>query len=258
MFTQSESYERFMGRWSSMLAEPFLDFAQVGDGMSVLDVGCGTGAVSSAAARRVGNGSVVGVDRSAEYIDYSRLRANDKCRFEVGDAQTLFFPNASFDAAISMLALNFVPDSQAAAREMARVTRRGGLVAAAVWDYGGQMQMLRKFWDAVVKIDPEAERLDEKHLPLCSEDDLGRLFKEAGIVEIQSRPIVIETRFASFDDYWEPFGEGQGPAGAYVASLSLDQRRRLKDNVERRLTASSTGEIELKARAWAAKGSIRN
>jgi hypothetical protein len=118
------------------------------------------------------------------------------------------------------------------------------------------MQMLRTFWDAVVEIDPQAEALDEKYLPLCSEGDLGRLFKEAGIAEVESRPIVIETRFASFEDYWEPFGEGQGPAGAYLASLTLDQRRGLRDNIEDRLTTNSAGEIELTARAWTARGSI--
>jgi ubiquinone/menaquinone biosynthesis C-methylase UbiE len=245
-----------MGRWSRVLAKALLDFAKIEEGMSVLDVGCGTGAVSSEAGRRIGNGSVVGVDPSAEYIAGARLSANCNCSFEVGDGQRLPFPSASFDAAISMLALNFMPDADAAAREMARVTRPGGLVAAAVWDYGGGMQMLRTFWDAVVEIDPQAEALDEKHLPLCSEGDLGRLFKEAGIAEVESRPIVIETRFASFEDYWEPFGEGQGPAGAYLASLTLDQRRGLRDNIEDRLTTNSAGEIELTARAWTARGSI--
>lgn len=245
-----------MGRWSRVLAEAFVDFAQISEGTRVLDVGCGTGAVSFAAGRRIGNGSVVGVDLSSEYIASARSSAKGNCSFEVGDGQRLPFPNASFDAAISMLALNFMPDPDAAAREMTRVTRPGGLVAAAVWDYGGEMLMLRKFWDAVVEIDPLAESLDEKHLPLCAEGDLERLFHKAGMAAVQGGPIVIQTRFASFDDYWEPFAEGQGPAGAYVAPLSPDRRKMLRDKIESQLQASSGGEIELSARAWAARGSI--
>src|SRR5579884_4399395 len=166
-FADARAYERFMGRWSRGLAPIFLDFVDVANDASVLDVGCGTGSLTMVIANRKPQSKVVGVDLSHEYIEYCRTRNSlNHVRFEVGDAQNLDFPDGAFDATVAMLVLNFVPDPNRAVAEMKRITAPGGRVAAAVWDYGEGMRMLRTFWDAAVALDSGAESRDEKNMPL--------------------------------------------------------------------------------------------
>ena len=180
MFSESEGYERFMGRWSRRLAPLFVDFAGVEVGNDVLDVGCGTGALTFAAAT-VPAVRAVGVDPSSEFVRAAqRAGDGDRVRFQVGDASALPFPDASFDRTLSMLVLNFVPDTGGALREMIRVTRPNGVVAAAVWDYGDGMEMLRVFWDEAVALDPAAAGRDERHMPLSRRGELSALWQDLG------------------------------------------------------------------------------
>jgi SAM-dependent methyltransferase len=200
----------------------------------------------------------VGIDPSPAYIAHARMRAGGgNATFEEGDAQRLRFPDGSFDAALALLVVNFIPDRAAAVREMARVTRPGGVVAAAVWDYGEGMELLRVFWDEAVALDPASEPRDERHMPACRQGELAALWRAQGLLDVREEPLVIPLTFASFADFWSPFCEGQGPAGAYVASLSEGQRRDLEQRLRRRLLGKDGDRpIALNARAWAVKGVV--
>ena len=205
MFSESDGYERFMGRWSRRLAPLFVDFAGVEAGNDVLDVGCGTGALTFAAAT-VPAVRAVGVDPSSEFVQAARRAGDgDRVRFQVGDASALPFPDASFDRTLSMLVLNFVPDSGEALQEMIRVTRPNGVVAAAVWDYGDGMEMLRVFWDEAVALDPAAAGRDERHMPLSRHGELSALWQDLGMRNVEDAPLAVDMAFASFDDFWQPF-----------------------------------------------------
>jgi SAM-dependent methyltransferase len=252
MFSESDSYERFMGRWSRLLAPLFVTFARVGEDDRVLDVGSGTGALSCAAAA-VTAAAVTGVDPSAAYVRYAQEQTGGRARFQVGDATALPFADDAFDRTLSMLVLNFVGDHAGTVHQMVRVTRPGGVVAAAVWDYGGGMEMLRAFWDAAVALDPDAEWRDERHMPLCTGGALGELWTAKGLIDVDEQPLTIEMAFSSFDDYWLPFLRGQGPAGAYVSTLSESARQALGSRLRERLPA---GEFALRASAWAVRGVV--
>jgi SAM-dependent methyltransferase len=258
MFNASAGYERFMGRWSRQLAPHYLAFAGVKDGDRVLDVGTGTGSVASTLAATFRSSQVTGIDPSAAFIAAARSNAkSDRERFEVGDAQALALADGAFDKAISLLVLNFVPDAAKALGEMRRVTRAGGVVSAGVWDYDAGMEMLRFFWDEVVALDPAMEPKDERHMKLCREGQLGALWRQAGLGEVREQALTIEQRFASFDDYWEPFLKGAGPGGAYVVSLKDEPRGRLEARLRKRLLGDrADGPFTLKAKAWCVRGSV--
>src|SRR5688572_27004545 len=258
MFAMSAAYERFMGRWSRLLAPVYISFAGAGNGDRVLDVGAGTGSLASALEAAPGVKEVVGVDPSEGLIAYARQNAKaGRTRFEVGDAQALKFDDASFDRAMSLLVMNFVPDHDRAIAEMRRVTRPGGGVSACVWDYSDGMQMLRYFWDEAVALDPTADKKDERHMKLSREGQLGEAWKKAGLRNVQERPLVIEQSYASFDDYWEPFLKGAGPAGAYAVSLPEERRQQLESRLRKRLLGGrDDGPFVLKAAAWAVRGEV--
>ena len=250
-----------MGRWSRLVAPRLVDFTDLPERGRMLDVGSGTGSLAFAIAERRRQVRVLGIDPSKEYVAYatSRNPFPDRASFEVGDAQQLRYADASFDAALSLLVFNFIPDPKKALFELRRVTKPGGRLSAAVWDYGAGMRMLRTFWDAAIHIDPRAERLDEKRMPLCREGELSALWKEGGLLNIREQSIDIKMSFESFADYWEPFLLGQGPAGSYVRRLDREKLQALRSEVKRRLSLSAeNAPFVLPARVWAVRGIIPN
>lgn len=259
IFGESAAYERFMGRWSRLLAPALVGFAGVRDGEDILDVGSGTGALSEAIVRAAPSARVLGIDPSNAYVAYAQSKAGtERVRFLVGDAQRLEAKDGSFDRVLSLLVMNFIPDPAKALREMSRVTRPGGVVAAAVWDYDDGMQMLRIFWDEAVAMDPAVGSRDERHMPLSRKGQLADLWRAHGLVDVQESALTISMTFASFEDYWNPFVGGQGPAGAYVKSLDDSRRERLKSRLRQRLLASGPDRsFTLEGRAWAAKGTVQ-
>lgn len=257
MFAAADGYELYMGRWSRLLAPRHLAFAGVKTGDRVLDVGAGTGSVALALAT-IDSTRVVGIDPSEAFIAHAKRAAgSERADFEVGDAQALRFADASFDQTMALLVMNFIPDHEKALAEMRRVTRPQGVVSASVWDYDAGMEMLRFFWDEVVALDPALAGKDERHMKLCRAGQLGDLWKKAGLDHVREQPIVIEQKFASFDDYWAPFLNGVGPGGACVASLPPERRRQLEKRLRTRLLGERTdGPITLKARAWSVRGTV--
>lgn len=251
-------YEPYVGRWSRLVALEFLAWLGVPPQRDWLDVGCGTGALTETILRQSQPRSVKGVDPSAGFVAHAAAHiADPRASFEVGDAQALPLEADSVDAAVGGLVLNFVPQSALAVAEMARVARPRGVVAAYVWDYAGEMQLMRHFWDAAVALDPAALALDEgRRFPLCHPGPLGDLFTQAKLAQVEVRPIDVATRFRDFDDYWNPFLGGQGPAPTYAMSLGEAERARLRDRIRERLPVAADGSIPLMARAWAVRGIV--
>ena len=251
-----EPYERYVGRWSRLVAREFVDWLDVGAGARWLDVGCGTGALTGVVLERAEPMSVVGVDSSDGFVSHAKAQVDDdRAEFRVGDARELPVADGEADAAVAGLVLNFVPEPERAVAEMRRVLRPGGLAAAYVWDYAERMQLMRYFWDSAAALDPEAAKLDEgPRFPLCHPDALAALFEGAGLEAVETRSVEVPTVFDDFDDYWSPFLGAQGPAPAYVATLSDDARTELRDELQGRLPVADDGSISLVARAWAVRG----
>jgi len=259
MFEDAEAYEQFMGRWSRLVAPLLVDFTDVPETGRVLDVGSGTGSLAIALGERKPHCHVVGIDPSTEYVAYANSRNPfaDRVNFQVGDAQDLHFPDKCFQACLSLLVFNFIPDPAKALREVIRVTTPGGRISAAIWDYGAGMRMLRTFWDAAVSVDTRAERLDEKRMPFCRYAELSELWRQAGLEDVHEEPLDITMQFKSFADFWDPFLLGQGPAGTYVRSLDGAQQRALRRELKRRLSLSEEGApFGLPARVWAVRGRV--
>ena len=258
VFSEAQAYERFMGRWSRGLALHFVRFAGVRDGDTVLDVGSGTGALTAAIAKKAPSSRVVGLDPAAPYVALAQSQQGSALiHFEVGDAQQMRFDDAAFDRTLSLLVVNFIPDARKALSEMMRVTKSNGTIAAAVWDYGEGMEMLRVFWDEAIALVPANAAKDERNMPLCRHDELAALWREKGLHDVVEEALTIETRFESFDDFWTPFLEKQGPAGAYAASLPAADREALRLRLRRRLLGDGPDSaIVMHARAWAVRGTI--
>ncbi|GIH76060.1 methyltransferase [Planobispora longispora] len=256
MWAVGDAYERYMGRWSRPAAAAFVAWLGVPARRSWLDVGCGTGALGGAVLAAAEPATLVGVDPSAGFVAHARARTGDRrARFVVGDARSLPFPGGRFDAAVSGLMLNFVPEPADAVAELARVVTPGGTVAAYVWDYIGGMTMLRRFWDAATALDPAAGDLEEAvRFSMCRPEPIRRLWTGAGLAGVVVEAIDVPTVFRDFDDFWTPFLGAQGPAPAYAVSLTEDHRSALRELLRERLPAEPDGSIALSARAWAVRG----
>jgi SAM-dependent methyltransferase len=256
IWASGDAYEPFIGRWSRLVAREFLGWLGIPAASRWLDVGCGTGAVSQLILEHMAPTAVTGIDPSEGYVTFAQAHIRDsRAHFQVGDAQQLPVPDASFEAVVSGLVLNFVPEPALMAAEMARATRPGGTVAAYVWDYGDQMQILRAFWDTAATLDPAAVSLDEgQRFPLCRPEPLALLFREAHMQQVETRAIEVPTLFRDFEDYWTPFLGGQGPAPGYAMSLDEARRAVLREHLRARLPSAADGTIPLVARAWAVRG----
>ena len=243
-----ESYDRFMGVYSVQLAPQLADLAGVAPGQRVLDVGCGPGALSTELVARLGPEAVTAVDPSETFVDAVRERLPG-VRVERASAERLPFPDASFDAAIAQLVVHFMSDPVAGLAEMKRVTRDGGVVAACVWDHAGGEGPLSAFWNAACVLAPDAD--DESGLAGAREGHLRELFEAAGLGEVDDATLTATVGYPAFEDWWEPYTYGIGPAGAFVEGLSPDRRDELRELCRERLPSAP---FSLTARAWAARG----
>ena len=249
--TPGDAYERFMGRYSHALAPLLTAFAELVPGMRALDVGCGSGALTAALAALLGPASVAAVDPSAVQVEacVARVPGAD---VRVASAAALPWADGAFDAVLSQLVMNFLPDAAAGLREMCRVVRPGGCVATCTWDYTDGMRMLRVFWDAALELDPSAP--DEGRVMMSANaSDLEVLWSAHGLIGVTSAVVEVSVAYRDFDDYWIPFTLGVGPAGTYLASLDLPHREALRAACFRRL-GLPTGGISLSARAVAVRG----
>lgn len=250
--TSGEAYDTFMGRYSAPLAIAFADAAGITPGQSVLDVGCGPGALTAVLSDRLGPAAVAAVDPSPPFVAACSTRCPG-VDVQVGGAEAIPFPDGRFDAVLSQLVLHFVADPQRAGREFRRVLRPGGVAAACVWDFDEEMQMLRHFWDAAIALDPAARDLDEGACyALCRPEALTALFRRAGLSAVEIRAIEVPTVFRDFDDFWLPFLSDQAPD--YARTLPDDHRAALRERIKAGLPIEADGSIHLTARAWAVRG----
>jgi SAM-dependent methyltransferase len=247
---EADAYDRFMGRYSVPLAPQFADFAAIAAGQRVLDVGCGPGALTAELVRRLGPAAVSAIDPSETFVAAAQER-HPGVSVQRAAAEQLPFEDQTFDAALAQLVVHFMADAVAGLREMARVTRRHGVVAACVWDLAGGQAPLSPFWEAARELDPDVE--DESRLAGAREGHLAQLFPAAGLHEIEESALSVHVEHPSFEDWWEPFTLGVGPAGAYAVGLDAKRQARLRELCREMLPAAP---FALGARAWAARGLV--
>jgi SAM-dependent methyltransferase len=252
--SSADAYERHVGRYSAQLAAALVGFAGVASGMRALDVGCGPGALTAVLAQRLGPASVSAVDPSEPFVDACRTRVPG-VDVVVAEAEQLPFGDGTFDVVLSQLVVNFMRDAESGVREMGRVTRPGGIVGSCVWDYAGEMTLLRAFWDAARDVAPEAAAISDEGVVMrwCHDGELADLWRAAGLRDVQFRPIDVRAGYAGFEDLWSPFPVGVAPSGAFCTALSEHDRVALHDAYRRRLGVGA-GPFELTARAWGVTG----
>ncbi len=246
----ADAYDQFMGTWSRPMAPQLAELARVSSGLRALDVGCGPGALTTELASRLGPAAVAAVDPSESFVAAARAR-NPGVDVRQAAAEHLPFPDGVFDAALAQLVVHFMADPVAGLAEMTRVTRAGGVVAACVWDHAGGLGPLGTFWRAARDLDPGVD--DESHLAGTRAGHLAELFQSAGMREVEQATLSVSRDHASFEDWWEPYTRGVGPAGAYVSRLDAEQRVELRERCRALLPA---GPFTLTARAWAARGVV--
>jgi SAM-dependent methyltransferase len=246
----AEAYDGYMGTWSRQLSPQLVAFAGVRPGRRVLDVGCGPGALTAELVARLGADAVTAVDPSGSFVTAARAR-HPGVDVRQASAEVLPFPDATFDVALAQLVVHFMADPVAGLREMARVTRRGGVVAACVWDFGGGRGPLGPFWEAARETDPNV--VDESDLAGTRQGHLTQLFEVAGLTDVDEAVLSANREYSSFDDWWEPFTRGVGPGGAYVAGLVPDRQAELRERCRSMLPV---GRILLTAHAWATRAVV--
>lgn len=244
-----------MGRWSRELARTFVRWLDIPPGRHWLEIGCGTGALTARICEVGHPASILATDQSEQFIAHDRVAHQDqRVQFRTASAGELPARESGYDAVVSSLVLNFLPDPAAAVREMRSLAAEGGVVAACVWDYADGMQFLRRFWDAAVELDPAARKYDEgERFPICSPSALEAVFREAGFSQVGLEAFEIPTRFRDFDDYWSPFVGGPGPAPGYLSSLSARRQHDLAQRLAATLPRNEDGSIALTAKAWAVR-----
>lgn len=252
----ADAYDALVGRYSPQLASALIDFAGIEPGICALDVGCGTGALTAALAGRLETANVAAADPSEPFVEACRERLPG-VEVVVAGAEALPFSNATFDAALAQLVVNFMADAEAGVREMARVTRPGGVVASCVWDYAGEMTLLRAFWDAAREVDPAGAAAADEGVVMrwCGEGELADLWRAAGLSDVRFAPLSVSASYADFEDLWWPLPTGVAPSGAFCKSLDEDRRGALHDAYRRRLGVGDAP-FELTARAWAVAGTV--
>lgn len=247
----ADAYDQYMGRWSELLVAPFASTAGIEAGARALDVGCGPGALTAELLARLGPASVAAVEPNPTFLAAARERLPD-LDIRAALAHELPFEDGVFDAALAQLVVHFMPDPVACLREMGRVTRSGGVVAACVWDYAGGRGPLGPFWDVARELNPSVE--DESGLPGVRDGHLAELLTAAGLVDVAQSTITVTREFPTFEEWWHPFTLGLGPGGVYVASLDEVQTAALRERCRAMLP---TGSFALEASAWAARGTVR-
>jgi SAM-dependent methyltransferase len=254
--TPAEAYDRHIGRYCAALARALIAAAGVRPGARALDVGCGPGALTTELLAVLDGAGGAAGDPSEPFAQACRAR-HPGVDVRVAPGEALPFADDAFDHALAQLVVNFMTDPPAGVREMARVTRSGGTVAAAVWDYAGEMTLLRRFWDAAIALDPAAAAVDEgRTMPYCTPEELGELWSSgAGLGEVEVGAVVVSAGYEDFEDLWRPLERGVAPSGAYAASLAPADRAALKDELRRRLDVGD-GPFELDARAWVVTGRV--
>ncbi|GAB3325490.1 class I SAM-dependent methyltransferase [Geodermatophilus aquaeductus] len=255
-WASARAYEEYVGRWSRAVAALAVPALEVPPGSRWVDVGCGTGVVSGAVLEEAAPRLLVGVDSSAAFLAAAADRVRDpRAAFVAGDAAALPVGDATADAVVSGLVLNFLPDPRAALAEWRRVLRPGGALGLYVWDYAEGMQLMRVLWDAAAELDPAAADLDEGRRSVwCRPGPLRRLAESAGFEAVDVGAVDVPTVFRDLDDFWQPLLGGTGPAPAYVTGLAPDAREELRALVARRLHHRPDGSIPLVARAWLVLG----
>jgi SAM-dependent methyltransferase len=250
----ADAYDRHIGRYGPQLAAALIGFAHVEPGMRALDVGCGPGALTAALVKRLGGASVSAADPSEPFVEACRTRLPG-VEVVVASAESLPFADDTFEVTLSQLVVNFMRDPEAGVREMARVGRPGGVVASCVWDYPGEMTLLRAFWDSAREVDPErAPAADEGAIMRwCGEGELAELWRDAGLRDVRFGQLVVSAGYSDFEDLWSPLETGVAPSGAFCKSLDDEGRRALHDALRSRLGVGE-GPFELTARAWAVAG----
>lgn len=248
----ADTYDRFIGRYSPALARKLIAAAGVQAGDRVLDVGCGPGALTGELVALLGSTNVAAVDPSQSFVAACRRRYPDVDVRQTG-AEALPFDDEAFDAALAQLVVNFMDDAREGVAEMRRVTRPGGMVAAAVWDYGDGMTLLRSFWDAAAAANPAGAQRDERNVRFATQGELKDLWDDVGLERVEVSAAVVSAAYEGFEELWSPLEGGVGPAGAYTASLSAPARHALKLQLRNRLGVTD-GPFELSARAWIVTG----